>query len=126
MKMKKRKLKLKKAGKIFKIVAEELNKNINTQVIIHESIMLELPRNEKHKIRLEIAKDGKVEKWYILHKGKSFDTEEICQLGVRKLSNNFYQVVKLRGLKFGFSYLEEYVCDEHKAKKILVLSLQKR
>ncbi len=129
MKMKERKLKLKNAINIFKIVAKALEKNGNTQIIIHASILTELQqRNKKHKVSISDCSDMgdyKVEKWYTLHKGKSSETEEISQLGVRRISKNFYQVTVFRGFSFGFSYLEEYVYDEYGTKKILAVDIKK-
>ncbi len=130
MKMKERKLESKNATNIFKIVAKELEKNVNMQIIIHESILTKLQqKSKKHKVSISDCLDTanyKVEKWYTLHKGKSSETEEISQLGVRKISKDFYQVTVFRGFSFGFSYLEEYVYDEYKAKKFLVIHIQKK
>ena len=110
MKMKERKLESKNATNIFKIVAKELEKNVNTQIIIHESILTKLQqKSKKHKVSISDCLDTanyKVEKWYTLH--------------------NFYQVTVYRRFSFGFSYLEEYVYDEYKAKKFLAIHIQKK
>ena len=129
MKIKQRKLKLKKAGAIFKIVGNELKKNEHTQIVIHEKILKELEqRNKKHKVSISDYSEvgDKVEKWYTLYEDKLSKSEEISQLGVRRISKDFYHVTKFRGFGFGFSYLEEYVYDEYKAKRILAIKLKKK
>ena len=99
-----RALPLNDAGNVFKIIAEELSANINTQVIINENILEELKRNncDYHVYFHKYLDDFEVTEWYTLHETHA-SSPEISKLGVKLFGHNYLQLTRFSFRGYNFS-----------------------
>ena len=113
---------------IFKLIAEELSENINTQIIICNDILKKLRSNHYYNVSFHnnISISG-IDEWYILHKSNAFSLE-ISRLEVRPFGNNYSQVTKFHFDGYSFSNknynLREYNFWQNEIERFLVIKLQ--
>lgn len=90
-----RTLSLKEVGNIFKMVAEALNENIHTQVIISTDILNELRHNDcEYNVYFHNYLDmDNVSEWYTLHESHAF-SPIISQLGTKMFGHKYSQVTR--------------------------------
>lgn len=122
-----RTLLLSDVGNVFKIIAEELSSNINTQVIINENILEELKHNncDYHVYFHDYLDDFEVSEWYTLHEAHAF-SPEISRLGIKLFGHNYSQLTRFsfRGYNFSNSPRKEFTYfAEHDVQRILVIEV---
>ena len=120
-------IQLNDVGNIFKIVAEELKANANTQVIICNDILKKLETNncDYNVYFHNYADNYNVSEWYTLHEGHAF-SPVISKLGIRSFGNHYSQVTRFifRGYVFSeSSYDSEFLFCEHDIQRILIIKV---
>ena len=115
------------AKNIFRLVADKLSKNLNTQIIICNDILNILRTGNYYNINFhnEISPSG-VSEWYTLHKSNAFSLE-IARLEIRPFAKNYSQVIKFNFDGYSFSddpyNLREFDFWQHEIKEFLVIEL---
>ena len=122
-----RHLPFKEIGNLFKIVAEELNANVNTQILINEDILKELSaNNSNYNVYFHNYYDNYfVNQWYTLHKSHEF-SPELSTLGTQSFGANYSHVTRFsfHGYNFSDRYKSgEFIFYEHKIQRILVIEV---
>ena len=126
--LEKRYLPFEKVGNVFKLVAEELDANVNTQIIIHNDILREIATNNcKYNVYFHNYFDNHyVSDWYTLHERHAF-SPEISRLGVRLFCHNYTQVIRFcfRGYNFSAESYNprEFIFYEHEIQRILFIEV---
>ena len=123
--LEKRDLLLKDSDNIFKLIADELSKNENTQIIICNHILREL-RTKSHynvsflnSIIVSIARE-----YYTLHGSDDFSSE-ISKLEVQPFGSNYSQVIRFyfKGYSFANNIFDrrDYDFWQYEIERILVI-----
>ena len=116
-------------GDLFKTIAEELKKNVNSQVVVNKKIIDIFKKNgEKYHIFIHNYADNyEVKKWYTLHESHSY-SKIISKLGIRDYDTNSYQITRFTYNGYNFAnkpYRKgEYIYYEHEAQRILSFTLK--
>ncbi len=99
-----RSLPLSDVGNVFKIIAEELSANVNTQIIINDDILKEIKRNncDYHVYFHNYLDDFEVSEWYTLHEKHAF-SPEISKLGIKLFGHNYSQLTRFSFRGYNFS-----------------------
>lgn len=99
-----RTLPLSDVGNVFKIIAEELSANINTQVIINEDILEELKHNncDNHVYCHYYVDDYEESEWYTLNETHAF-SPEISKLRIKLFGQNYSQLTSFSFRGYDFS-----------------------
>lgn len=125
--LERRYLPFKEIGNIFKIVAEELDLNINTQILIQEDILNELFINNcNYNVYFHNYPDNSfVSQWYTLHESNAF-SPVLSNLGVRSFCHNYSQVTRFyfRDYYFlGKAGPKEFISYKNELHRILVIEV---
>lgn len=121
-------LSLNDAGNIFKIIAEELSENVNTQVIIDVNILKKFERNgsEYNVYMHNWLDDFEVSEWYTLHEKYAY-SPIISNLGTKLFGHNYEQLTRFCFRDYNFSNEThrngEYIYFEHEIQRILVIEV---
>ncbi len=125
-----RSLPLSDVGDVFKIIAEELSANVNTQIIINDDILKEIKHNncDYHVYFHNYLDDFEVSEWYTLHEEHAF-SPMISKLGIKLFGHNYSQLTRFsfRGYNFSKSTCESYTeftyFGGHDIQRILVIEI---
>ena len=113
------------ARNIFRMIAEELDENVNTQVIICNDILKALISNKYPNVSFHNdISIYEVNEWYTLHKSNVFSLE-IARLEIRKFGKNYSQLIKFNFDGYSFSdelyNLREYDFWHHDIQRFLII-----
>lgn len=114
---------------IFEFIAKELEKNLNTQIIISNNLleMIQKRHTSLHIYFHTYMDNYEVDKWYTFHKADK-TSKTISKLGVRKYDQDNQQVTRFTYEGYNFSpnkpYRKgEYIYYEHKVEKVLQICI---
>lgn len=94
-------------GDIFKIIAQELDKNLYTQVLINQSILKELIENNSnyHVYFHSLTDRLDINEWFTLHE-EHIHTPIISRLAIEYFGNSYYKLSRFsfRGFNFPLNF----------------------